>query len=144
MDGNQWEFATWMKLNFQIKNLKQMKKALLSAVTGIYFVIHTAMCFAQASIPYGSNDGKYGSVKGVKIYYEEYGQGTPLLLIHGGLSSSESFAPLIPDLSRKFRVIVVDCPGQGRSEQQASSGNCVSVTACIFYFVYTSKNFYGH
>jgi pimeloyl-ACP methyl ester carboxylesterase len=75
------------------------------------------MSFSQSTIPYGSNNGKYQSVNGTKLYYEEYGSGTPLLLIHGGLSSIEGLAPLIPDLSKKFRVIAVDCPGQGRSEQ---------------------------
>jgi pimeloyl-ACP methyl ester carboxylesterase len=75
------------------------------------------VCLAQTNIPYGSNNGKYQRVKGVNLYYEEYGQGAPLLLIHGGLSSIENFAPVIPGLSKKFRVIAVDCPGQGRSEQ---------------------------
>ena len=94
-----------------------MKKALLSALIVLHFIILAAECIAQASIPYGSNNGKYQSINGVKLYYEEYGQGTPLLLIHGGLSSIKDFAPVIADLSKRFRVIAVDCPGQGRSEQ---------------------------
>lgn len=80
-------------------------------------VLMNTICFSQSNIPYGSNNGKYQNVNGVKLYYEEYGKGTPLLLIHGGLSSIEGLASLIPELSKKFRVIAVDCPGQGRSEQ---------------------------
>jgi pimeloyl-ACP methyl ester carboxylesterase len=72
---------------------------------------------SQTGIPYGSNKGKYQTVNGIKLYYEEYGKGVPLLLIHGGLSSMKDFAMIIPELSKKFRVIAVDCPGQGRSEQ---------------------------
>ena len=83
----------------------------------VCFTLMSIVSFAQPAIPYGSNNGKYQNVNGVKLYYEEYGQGTPLLLIHGGLSSIEGMAPLIPDLAKKFRVIAVDCPGQGRSEQ---------------------------
>jgi len=94
-----------------------MKKALLTALIVAHFVVQNTTCVAQANIPYGSNNGKYQNVYGVKLYYEEYGQGTPLLLLHGGLGSIENLAPLIPDLSKKFRVIAVDCPGQGRSEQ---------------------------
>ena len=96
-----------------------MKKVLLSALS-LLFVVLSNECVSQTGIPYGSNNGKYQKVSGVKLYYEEYGQGTPLLLIHGGLSSIKDFAPLIPELSKKFRVIAVDCPGQGRSEQADS------------------------
>ncbi len=75
---------------------------------------------SQTGIPYGSNNGKYQTVNGIKLYYEEYGKGTPLLLIHGGLSSIKDVGMLIPELSKKFRVIAVDCPGYGRSEQPDS------------------------
>src|SRR5688572_165664 len=81
------------------------------------FMLMSIVSFAQRATPYGSNNGKYQNVNGVKLYYEEYGRGTPLLLIHGGLSSIEGMGPLIPDLAKKYRVIAVDCPGQGRSEQ---------------------------
>jgi hypothetical protein len=54
-----------------------------------YFILVRIVCYSQAPISYGSNNGKYLSVNGVKLYYEEYGAGTPLLLIHGGLSSIE-------------------------------------------------------
>ncbi|GGG95705.1 hypothetical protein GCM10007415_33660 [Parapedobacter pyrenivorans] len=79
-----------------------------------------SFCFSQNSIPYGSNNGKYISINGAQLYYEEYGQGAPLLAIHGGLSTIKDLAPVIADLSTKFRVIAVDCPGQGRSEQADS------------------------
>lgn len=75
---------------------------------------------AQETIDYGSNDGKYLSVDGTKIYYEEYGSGTPLLLLNGGLSTISIFSKVIPDLSKHFRVIVWDAPGEGRSEQADS------------------------
>ncbi|RZS71674.1 alpha/beta fold hydrolase [Pseudobacter ginsenosidimutans] len=80
-------------------------------------ILQSSTGLAQTKIPYGSNNGSYKTINGAKLYYEEYGKGTPLLLIHGGLSSIEGVGPLIPELSKKFRVIAVDCPGQGRSEQ---------------------------
>jgi len=70
-----------------------------------------------AQIPYGSNNGKYLTIKGSKVYYEEYGNGTPLLLLHGGFGSIKDFKNVIGPLSKKFRVIAMDSPGQGRSEQ---------------------------
>ncbi|WP_420146820.1 alpha/beta fold hydrolase [Spirosoma sp.] len=72
------------------------------------------------SIHYGSNNGKYATIHGTKIYYEEYGTGTPLLLLHQGLGSIENLGGIIPELSKHFRVIAPDAPGHGRSEQADS------------------------
>ena len=72
------------------------------------------------SIRYGSNKGKYLNIHSTKIYYEEYGKGTPLLLLHQGLGSIENLSAIIPELSRHFRVIAPDAPGHGRSEQADS------------------------
>ena len=66
-------------------------------------------------INYGSNHGKYVIIHNTKIYYEEYGQGIPLLLLHQGLGSIENLSGIIPELSKHFRVIAPDAPGHGRS-----------------------------
>ena len=68
---------------------------------------------------YGSNNGKQVIINGKKIYYEEYGQGTPLLLLSGGglTRSIKDFEYCIPELAKHYRVIAHDTPGQGRSEQ---------------------------
>jgi pimeloyl-ACP methyl ester carboxylesterase len=71
-------------------------------------------------IRYGANHGKHLMIKGTKIYYEEYGEGTPLLLLHQGLGSIENLSGIIPELSQHFRVIAPDAPGHGRSEQADS------------------------
>lgn len=67
-------------------------------------------------VEYGSNNGKYVSINATKIYYEEYGKGIPLLLLHPGLGSIENFKDIIPILSKKYRCIIPDAPGHGRSE----------------------------
>src|SRR6186713_923625 len=73
-------------------------------------------------IEYGSNNGSVISINGKNIYYEEYGQGTPVLLLSGGgiNRSIRDFGKCIPGLSKHFRVIAPDTPGQGRSEQTDS------------------------
>lgn len=76
----------------------------------------TSPIIGQQKINYGSNNGKYISILKKKIYYEEYGKGTPLILLQGGMGSIEDFALCIPELSKHFRVIAPDTPGQGRSE----------------------------
>lgn len=72
---------------------------------------------AMKQVDYGSNPlaGKYASVNGIKLYYETYGEGEPLLLFHGNGGSIEDFALQIPELSKHFKVIAVDSRAQGRS-----------------------------
>ena len=68
-------------------------------------------------IEYGSNKqvGKYIHVNDIKIYYEIYGKGEPLLLLHGNSGSIENFLYQIPELSKHFKVIAIDSRAQGRS-----------------------------
>ena len=47
----------------------------------------------------------YAPVNGVEIYYEVHGQGTPIVLLHGGLMSASSFAPIIGTLTENHQVI---------------------------------------
>lgn len=74
----------------------------------------------EKPVMYGSNGGKYLTIHGTRIYYEEYGSGAPLLLLHQGLGSIENLGGIIPQLSEHFRVIAPDAPGHGRSEQADS------------------------
>lgn len=55
------------------------------------------------------------------IYYEIHGNGKPLLLLHGGLTSVESWYAQLPMLAKYFQLIIIDMRGHGRSKmgQQA-------------------------
>ncbi len=66
---------------------------------------------------FGSNEqlGKYMDINGIKMYYEIYGQGEPLLMIHGNGGSISSFMNQIPYFSRNYKVIAVDSRAQGKS-----------------------------
>lgn len=75
---------------------------------------------SSQEINYGSNQGKYVTLYDTNIYYEEYGSGIPLLLFHGGFGSIHDFQQVIPNLSKHYRVIAVDSPGHGRSQQADS------------------------
>lgn len=55
-------------------------------------------------------------VSGLRVRVFSGGSGSPLLLLHGWGASSDSFAPLIPELSRKHSVVAFDFPGFGKSE----------------------------
>jgi pimeloyl-ACP methyl ester carboxylesterase len=60
--------------------------------------------------------GSYLDLNGAKIYYEEQGSGIPIVLVHGGLTSSARWAPTVPSLADAFRVITPDSRGHGNSD----------------------------
>ena len=66
---------------------------------------------------YGKNKGagKYYNIRGFKMYAEVYGQGHPLLFIHGNGGSINAFTKQIPFFSKKYKVIIADSRAQGKS-----------------------------
>jgi pimeloyl-ACP methyl ester carboxylesterase len=69
---------------------------------------------------YGNNHkaGKYTNVGDAKIYYEVYGSGKALLLLHGDtFGYIDEMTAYIPLLSKKFKVIAVAMRGHGKSEK---------------------------
>ena len=67
----------------------------------------------QATDAQGS--GRYVEVNGINLWVATYGSGSPLVLLHGGLMSGETFGPVLPALSERHQVIVVDLQGHGRT-----------------------------
>ena len=58
----------------------------------------------------------YADVNGLHLYYETYGSGTPLVLLHGGMLTIDlNFASLIPTLAQTHTVIGVEMQGHGRT-----------------------------
>ena len=52
-----------------------------------------------------------------KIYYEEKGEGTPLLILHGNTGSSNMFSGFADRYSTDFKVVLIDFLGHGRSDR---------------------------
>ena len=68
--------------------------------------------------PYGNNTdiGNYMDVADTRIWYEVYGEGKPLLVLHGGsVGSDYEIGRLIDSLRQDFMVILPTNRGQGRS-----------------------------
>jgi pimeloyl-ACP methyl ester carboxylesterase len=58
----------------------------------------------------------YADVNGLHMYYEITGEGSPLVLLHGGIMTIDlNFATLIPTLAEKHTVIGVELQGHGRT-----------------------------
>ncbi len=75
------------------------------------------------STTYGKNDavGKYYDIRGFKMYCEVYGEGEPLLIIHGNGGSIDNFLKQIPYFSKKYKVIIADSRAQGKSIDNSDS-----------------------
>lgn len=57
----------------------------------------------------------YADVNGIKLYHEIYGQGDPLVLVHGGLTTIEEESTWIEGLAQTRRVIAVEMQGHGHT-----------------------------
>lgn len=70
------------------------------------------------AVVYGNNPAAAHTFTrdGNRFYYESYGSGEPLLLIHGNGASIDEFKLQIGDFAQHYRVIVMDSRGQGKSE----------------------------
>ena len=72
-----------------MKNINSVRPLLLSIL-----LISALMCYAKKKEPmYGNNPaaGHYMQVNGIKMYYETYGKGQPLLMLHGNGGSINAF-----------------------------------------------------
>jgi pimeloyl-ACP methyl ester carboxylesterase len=70
-------------------------------------------------IPYGNNPkaGRYAQTKDAKIYYEVYGKGKPIVLLHGGLfGTSVEMTDFIEKLKKTNQIIAISTRGHGKSE----------------------------
>src|SRR5712675_1785555 len=73
---------------------------------------------AQVSELTESGTSKFADLDGLKIHYHDAGKGDAVVLLHGGgpgASSWSNFKGNIGELSKKYRVIMMDQPGFGKS-----------------------------
>ncbi len=62
-----------------------------------------------------SANGHTISVNNTQLYYESYGEGPPLVLLHGFTETSHIWQPFIDDFAKHFQLIIPDLRGHGRS-----------------------------
>ncbi len=89
---------------------------MMKKITLILAVLFFAFSWSQ-QVQYGKNPeaGKVLHLKDADIYYEVYGKGKPLFLLHGNGGSIDAFAKEIPELSNHFMVVAMDTRAQGKS-----------------------------
>jgi pimeloyl-ACP methyl ester carboxylesterase len=85
----------------------------------IYFLVSVYVTALGQKIPYGNNNqaGHYFDVGDAKLYYEIYGSGKPLVMLHGGVYGYiDEFENLIPKFAEHYQVICIATRGHGKSE----------------------------
>lgn len=90
------------------------------------FIVFSNQTFSQSTMDttrFGDNlaVGKFINIRGFKIYYEIYGEGEPILFIHGNGCSINSFANQIPYFTKNYQVIIADSRAQGKSVDNKDS-----------------------
>ena len=86
------------------------------------FLIGLLTCMLNVSaqtdtISYGNNPqaGHYAQINGIQLYYETYGSGEPLIMLHGNGGSIDAFRYQIPFFAKYYQVIAIDSRLQGKS-----------------------------
>lgn len=63
-----------------------------------------------------SDQGTFVQVNGLRMYYETHGAGIPVILLHGGLTTCQMWAPVMPSFSMHYQVITPDSRAHGRTD----------------------------
>ncbi len=101
------------------KTIKSLNKFIVSFFCSSQFLFISCTNNSHCQeMNYGINDnnGRYAKSGDAKIYYEVYGEGKPVVLLHGGYSYIDQYKQYIPVLSKKYKVIAIASRGYGKSE----------------------------
>jgi len=90
---------------------------LLFVIAGMLGLFANAQPNKIDSTRFGKNEkaGGYIKTRGLSMYYETYGEGEPLLIIHANGGSIDNFVFQIPYFAKNYKVIVADSRSQGKS-----------------------------
>lgn len=81
----------------------------------------------------------YIQVNGARLYYEKYGKGKPLLLLHGWTQSSAFWKPYLEAYTTNFEVYLIDLRGHGRSAPLTNDFSIQQAAEDIIQFIQQLK-----
>lgn len=96
-----------------MKSINSISKTGLLAI--LLLTLFPAAAFSQQTklIP---NASGYAPVNGIKVYYEIYGEGKPIILLHGAFYTiNMNWGELIPELSKTRKIIAIEMQGHGHT-----------------------------
>jgi pimeloyl-ACP methyl ester carboxylesterase len=96
-----------------MKNFLNTNNPLRPVLFLVVIMLATFPSNGQQVKPSGSG---YAPVNGIKVYYEVYGEGKPIVLLHGAFWNIEmNWGQLIPELSKTRKVIALELQGHGHT-----------------------------
>ena len=96
-----------------MKSLSRLNNSLVAIFMTAMSLFTTFQSIGQKIKPSSSG---YAPVNGIKVYYEVYGQGKPIVLLHGAFYTIEmNWGQIIPELSKTRKVIAIEMQGHGHS-----------------------------
>ncbi len=117
-------------------------------ILGFGFVSRDLFGKSRGQVSAQKGAGNYASVNGLELYYEVYGEGQPLILLHGGLGGIVDFSQLIPTLAESRQVIAVELQGHGHtadSDRPMSFESMADdIAALIDYLGYEQADLLGY
>jgi pimeloyl-ACP methyl ester carboxylesterase len=94
-------------------------KSLLKTYNPFRLLLLIAIMFIGSSSsgqPIKPSNSGYAPVNGINVYYEVYGEGRPLVLLHGAFYTIDmNWGQLIPELSKTRKVIAIEMQGHGHT-----------------------------
>jgi len=93
-----------------------------SIVLLLFFLTFGTAQSQTEAIKYGDNKeaGNYKQINGMQMYYEIYGTGKPLILLHGNGGSIKGHSKKIEYFKKYFQVIAIDSRGHGKSVDKSN------------------------
>lgn len=106
----------------------------------IVVITFTTSLYSQKIKP---SDSGYAPANGLKVYYEIYGEGKPLVLLHGAFMTIDmNWGQLIPELSKNRKVIALELQGHGHtpySERKLSHATLASDVKAVLDYLKIDK-----
>jgi pimeloyl-ACP methyl ester carboxylesterase len=101
-----------------------MKKLLPGVAAGLLLAITACSAEIWQTLPQPPpmpqpRESGMAPVNDIQMYYAVYGDGPPVLLIHGGLGHADNWGHQIAALAKNHKVIVADSRGHGRSTRSS-------------------------
>ena len=88
----------------------------LILMRGYQYIKKEVCCMKEIMPP-----GQTITINGMQMYSVTYGQGEPLVLLHGYTGSSGDWELFLPDLAKEYRLIIPDLRGHGRSTNPSTT-----------------------
>lgn len=96
--------------------MKEVYKTLLFFKCVLIIAVLFCTVFQSFGQQITPNNSGYASANGTKVYYEVYGEGKPIILLHGAFYTIEmNWGQIIPELSKTRKVIAIEFQGHGHT-----------------------------